>query len=35
MKRHTIPESRENYFALGYFGNPPAKFGRRGVLVAK
>lgn len=25
MKQHNIPESRENYLALAYFGNPPAK----------
>jgi hypothetical protein len=25
MPRHNIPESRENYLAQDYFGNPPAK----------
>jgi hypothetical protein len=25
MKRHNIPESRENYLSLAYMGNPPAK----------
>jgi hypothetical protein len=25
MKRHNIPESRENYLAIAYFGSPPAK----------
>ena len=25
MKRHNIPENRENYLALAYMGNPPAK----------
>jgi hypothetical protein len=25
MKRHNIPESRENYLALAYMGNPPQR----------
>jgi len=25
MKRHNLPESRENYLALAYMSNPPAK----------
>jgi hypothetical protein len=25
MRRNGVPESRENYLALAYMGNPPAK----------
>jgi len=25
MKQHNIPLTRENYLAIAYFGNPPAK----------